>query len=134
MKDQVTFGRACLALLVLGLAAQLALAGPVISNESAAGSHELLDGIDLGESAISTEELGAVSGRQIVEIDEIDIQLNNMQLDADLSENVLYTNRTGLNVITNDAFTGAHGIATVIQNSGNQVIINNALILNMTVE
>jgi hypothetical protein len=124
---------AWLLLVVLVLSVQLASADQLLNREDAAGSYAQLE-VDVAENVISAEELDSVSGRQIVAIDDIDIQLNNMQLNAEMGENVLYSNRTGLNVVTNDAFTGASGIATVIQNSGNQVIINNALILNMTVE
>ncbi len=134
MKCKITLGRAWLVLLIFGLSVPLALAGQFQCDEGPSEACAMLDVSVLGEGAISASELDSVSGRQMIEIDDVDIQVSNMQLNADMDENVLYSNRTGLNVVTNDAFTGASGIATVIQNSGNQVIINNALILNMTVE
>jgi hypothetical protein len=38
---------------------------------------------------------------------------------------------TGFNTVTGDAFKGMNGFATVIQNSGNQVLIQNDLIVNV---
>jgi len=40
----------------------------------------------------------------------------------------------GTNTISGTAFSGASGIATVIQNSGNQVLIQNATIVDVTMK
>lgn len=40
---------------------------------------------------------------------------------------------TGNNFVTNGSFNGNNGASTVIQNSGNNVLIQNALILNVQV-
>lgn len=58
---------------------------------------------------------------------------NAQHLNATLFDNEASNNLTGSNLITGDAFAGASGIPTVIQNSGNNVIIQNATILNITV-
>jgi hypothetical protein len=88
---------------------------------------------NLGET-VTTEELDSITGRQNIEVDEVDILMSEMEVDSNMGGNVLYSSSTGVNTVTNDAFSNASGISTVIQNSGNQVIINNALILNMKVE
>ncbi len=124
---------AWLALLMLSLSVQLAPAGDVRSGAGASTTDDLLQVLDLGET-LSTDELDFVTGRLNIEIDDIDIQLSNTQQDAKMDGNLLHSGRTGANTITQDAFSNAQGIATVIQNSGNQVIINNALIVNMLVE
>lgn len=62
------------------------------------------------------------------------LQLNDMNLDADLSDNVVHSSFNGDNTISNGAFSEASGFATVIQNSGNHVIIQNATIVNLTME
>jgi len=57
-----------------------------------------------------------------------------MNINSELKDNVLNSATTGVNVITNEAFSHASGISTVIQNSGNQVVINSALILNVRLQ
>ena len=41
---------------------------------------------------------------------------------------------TGANLIDGSAFSGMNGIATVIQNSGNQVLIQNATVVDVIVK
>lgn len=81
--------------------------------------------------ALTGDSLGTLTGRQNVQIDQLTMQMNNMKLNGQVTENTLYSTATGMNSISHDAFTNATGIATVIQNSGNQVVINNSLILNL---
>lgn len=57
--------------------------------------------------------------------------LNFMDLDAALKENRASENVTGTNLVSSGAFSNASGLATVIQNSGNNVIIQNATILHL---
>jgi len=58
----------------------------------------------------------------------------NMQaLEARMSNNRTLSVMTGKNVISGNAFAGTSGIPTVIQNTGNSVIIQNATILNVQV-
>ncbi|SEP13346.1 hypothetical protein SAMN02800692_3868 [Luteibacter sp. UNC138MFCol5.1] len=56
---------------------------------------------------------------------------NTNQLNATMSEADARRNITGTNVISSDALSNASGIPTVIQNSGNNVIIQNATIVNL---
>ena len=58
--------------------------------------------------------------------------INKMQLDAKLFNNTAESNVTGSNFIGVGAFANSSGLPTVIQNSGNNVIIQNATILNLT--
>ncbi len=67
-------------------------------------------------------------------IDSIDSTAGRRELNADMQDNPLFSTNTGFNQVTNDAFANASGIFTVVQNSGNQVIINNALILNLQLQ
>ena len=55
-------------------------------------------------------------------------------LNAKLYDNSAIANVTGHNTITEGAFVGASGLPTVIQNSGNNVIIQNGTVLNLTVK
>ncbi|NYT79860.1 hypothetical protein H0A71_23125 [Alcaligenaceae bacterium] len=62
------------------------------------------------------------------------IIFNTNNLDAHLHDNEAYNNVTGNNQLTDQAFSGASGLPTVIQNSGNNVIIQNASIINVTIQ
>jgi hypothetical protein len=57
--------------------------------------------------------------------------LNFMDLDAALHSNSARANVSGNNAVGGSAFSNMSGLATVIQNSGNNVIIQNATILNL---
>ena len=56
---------------------------------------------------------------------------NENQLKGMVSDNKASNLTTGSNSITDGAFTGAVGLPTVIQNSGNNVLIQNATIVNV---
>ena len=59
--------------------------------------------------------------------------LTVMTLDGSVQDNAAINNLTGQSIITNGAFTNASGVATTIQNSGNNVLIQNATILQLDV-
>ena len=83
---------------------------------------------------VSNDILGSQSGGQGVTIERIDMLANSMNLNAEMNENLLFSSSTGANQVSDSAFSDASGISTVIQNSGNQVIINNAFILNLQMQ
>jgi hypothetical protein len=60
------------------------------------------------------------------------LQISAMNLDSKLINNQATANITGSNFVTQDAFSGSSGFSTVVQNSGNNVIIQNATILNLS--
>lgn len=60
------------------------------------------------------------------------LQISEMKLDSKLLDNQAIANITGSNFVTQSAFSGASGFSTVVQNSGNNVIIQNATILNLS--
>ncbi len=56
---------------------------------------------------------------------------------ANLGDNVINASGSvinGNNILSDQAFSGASGIASVIQNSGNNVIIQNSTIVNVTLQ
>ncbi len=59
---------------------------------------------------------------------------NRNDLKAKLYDNVAVDNVTGNNGINGNAFAGASGLPIVMQNSGNNVIMQNATILNLTLK
>ena len=95
----------------------------------------VIDEISEFGEPVSRNTLDALSGGQSMQIDNIDMLMNNMNIKSNLAENILYSSTsTGANILSNDAFSNSSGISTVIQNSGNQVIINSALILNVQMQ
>lgn len=76
---------------------------------------------------VSAQTLNAFRGGHV-------FQLGEAQLSAQLSDNRASGNVTGSNLVTSQAFSGSSGIPTVIQNSGNNVIIQNATILNLQMQ
>lgn len=59
---------------------------------------------------------------------------NINDLDAALYENSALNTVSGSNFVTDGALTGSTGFSTLIQNSGNNVLIQNAMILNLQVQ
>lgn len=62
------------------------------------------------------------------------IETNTNNLDGQLYNNQAFDNVTGSNFVTDGAFAGNSGLSTVVQNSGNNVLIQNATILNLRVQ
>lgn len=59
------------------------------------------------------------------------VQTSTNNLTATLEHNQALSNVTGNNSVASGAFAGTSGFATVVQNSGNNVIIQNSTILNL---
>ncbi len=57
--------------------------------------------------------------------------VNDAQLKGVVANNQATNVATGSNVISDGAFAGSAGLSTVIQNSGNNVLIQNATIVNL---
>lgn len=111
-----------------------ALAQPPAATQTGVDS---LDLSGLGQ-AVSEEGLIGQDGRQDIQIDQLNMQMTEMQSNATSQGNTLSalnsTLTTGINSIADGAFTNASGIVTVIQNSGNQVLIQNDMILNLWIK
>ena len=74
--------------------------------------------------AMSAERLGNFRGGT-------DIVSNDMQLSGTVGGNSAVNVTTGMNTINGGAFTNASGFPTVIQNTGANVLIQNATIVNL---
>ncbi|WP_323751604.1 hypothetical protein [Marinobacter sp.] len=101
----------------------------------------LIAAMGLSEVAISEEwmdlptmdndQLAEASGRQGV---PMQWQLNENQQNALVTGNRLSGNSTtGNNLISDQAFQNMSGIATVIQNTGNQVVIQDSTQVNILI-
>lgn len=83
-----------------------------------------------------TGVLGATIGDDVLDVSRGGhVEINNTNnVDATLYDNQAIGNITGQNQITTGAFAGSNGMNTVIQNSGNNVIIQSATILNLQMQ
>jgi len=79
-----------------------------------------------GSAAMADEQLDQLRGRQTV--------FNSNEVDGQLYNNEAVSNVTGSNFVTDGSFAGMSGFSTVIQNSGNNVLIQNATVLNLQFE
>jgi len=80
----------------------------------------------LGAAAVPDSELSNYrGGAEITNINDLNAGVyNNSALDS----------VTGGNFVTDGALAGSSGFSTLIQNSGNNVLIQNAMILNLQVQ
>lgn len=87
--------------------------------------------------ALPATDLEQQSGGKDLSLTLGDVNLlnNDMDQNAQSSSNfIVGITNTGSNYVTDDAFKNASGIATLIQNTGNQVIIQNGMNLNVLVK
>jgi len=77
----------------------------------------------------SIDELENARGREGIDITSI----NNLDIKATLTGNNANNNVTGANIIDTSSFTGASGMFSVIQNTGNNVIIQDSTVVNVTI-
>lgn len=95
--------------------------------------------------AVPAPAAAASEGASLMGAEPIDVQVlaqkrggtevfNDMQLQGTVSENAAVNVATGSNLITEGSFAGAAGLPMVVQNTGNNVLIQNATILNIQVK
>lgn len=85
----------------------------------------------MNQPRMSADQLENASGRQGV---PLQWQFNDSQQNADVTGNTLSGNSmTGNNQISDQAFGNMSGIATVIQNTGNQVVIQDSTQVNILI-
>lgn len=80
--------------------------------------------------SISDEALDASRGK-LYQVD-IDYVSATSDIDGISVGNTAIGNRSGDNVISNGSLSGASGITNVIQNTGNNVLIQSATVVNLT--
>ena len=76
-----------------------------------------------GSKPLAADDLAARRGG--------DRMSNDIKLNGEVKDNYAKDLTTGSNQITAGAFAGSSGFSTTIQNSGNNVLIQNATILNI---
>lgn len=128
--------KAMVAVLALSAGALFAEGASAYEIDAAsAGQMEVAADLELGQS-LSNENLDALTGRQDVNVDQLDMQLSTASQQGNADNNSILQSAitSGANGISGNAFSQASGLVTVIQNSGNQVLIQNDLIMNLTVK
>lgn len=117
--------------------AQGAFAEPVPA--PLAGLENGSEALGIGD-ALSSQDLEGLNGRKGVniEIKDVNAIFTNTDQQGFLGLNSIEATdsffATGNNSIGGGAFTNMNGIATVIQNSGNQVLIQNATVVDVIVK
>ena len=116
-------------------AAFLALSISSPSNSESLDSTDSTDSTDeqfLQDAALSDGELDSNRGEGAVDIDIDALTINQVEINGANYGNVARGTISGDNVI-NGSFAGASGLFDVIQNTGNNVLIQKATIVNITV-
>lgn len=119
------------------LMAQGALAEPASAPPAALENGS--EGSGLG-TALSSGDLEEVNGRNGVDvyIKEVTGVFSSTDQKGFLEHNAIEANHstftTGANTIEAGSFSNMNGVATVIQNSGNQVLIQNATVVDVIVK
>ena len=80
-----------------------------------------------GSAAVDTQSLAISRGGA-------ELNLYDIKSDGVVSNNQASNLTTGSNWVTEGSFAGASGFATVVQNTGNNVLIQNATIINLRVQ
>ncbi|MGI9270731.1 MAG: hypothetical protein ACR2QT_03080 [Woeseiaceae bacterium] len=90
-----------------------------------------LDAFD-DSGTLSDDELNSQRAREDLQIDSITI--NDQDQDGDVTDNVAIGNTNGDNLINGEAFSNSSGFLSTVQNTGNNVLIQNSTIINVTVD
>ena len=100
---------------------------------ASAGADELLDLAAFEDGgALSDDELGTQRAREDIPLSQITI--NDQEQDGDVTDNVAIGNTNGDNLINGDAFSNSSGFLSTVQNTGNNVLIQNSTIINVSVD
>ncbi len=83
-------------------------------------------------ATLSDAELAVHRAREKIELEQITI--NDQDQDGEVSDNVAINNNNGDNLITGEAFGNATGFLSTVQNTGNNVLIQNSTIINVSVD
>lgn len=93
----------------------------------------------LGPAAISTATAGLAFGNVLSDGELAaqrggDVHINQNNASATVEDNVANNVTTGNNTVSGNAFSNVNGVPMVVQNSGNNVVIQNSTILNLQLQ
>jgi hypothetical protein len=80
-----------------------------------------------GSAAVDSQDLAISRGGA-------EVTLSDLKSNGAVHDNQASYLVTGSNFVTDGSFAGAAGFSTVVQNSGNNVLIQNATIINLKVQ
>lgn len=128
--------RAPLVYLVLAMILMLLLSSvPYAQEPTSADEPATATGlISLGDEAEAMDEAGLGNERAKAAIEIEKIIVNDQELNGSVSDNVAINTTNGGNTISGDAFGNASGFVNSIQNTGNNVLIQSATIVNVSIE
>jgi len=87
--------------------------------------------ITLSDESVSLETMNDARGGQNV---ELDLVYAESDVDGISSDNVATNTVSGNNILSPGAFADSSGISSVIQNTGNNVLIQNSTVVNLTLK
>lgn len=87
--------------------------------------------IALSDETVSLEAMNEARGGQNV---ELDLFYAKSDVDGISSDNVATNTVSGNNILSPGAFADSSGISSVIQNTGNNVLIQNSTVVNLTLK
>jgi len=90
---------------------------------------QLLPGVVLSDGELDRNRAEGID----IDIDIGALTFNEIDINGSNHGNTAIGTITGDNIITNSSFAGASGLIDVIQNSGNNVLIQKATIVNITI-
>lgn len=133
---------ACITVLGIASWTQMAFADEQSISLSANGAAEASSAIAVSTAAQPQSVAPADAPRRLFASEPVaaealaskrggDRVFNENQLKGVVADNHASDLTTGMNVITDGAFAGASGLPVVIQNSGNNVLIQNSTIVNL---
>lgn len=91
------------------------------------------DEIMLSDESVSLETMSEARGGQNVDID-LDLVYAESDVYGISSDNVANNTVSGNNILSPGAFADSSGISSVIQNTGNNVVIQNSTVVNLTLK
>ena len=62
------------------------------------------------------------------------VTINDQELNGQVSNNTAINTNTGDNTVSSGAFTSSSGFISTVQNSGNNVLIQNSTIVNVEID
>ncbi len=89
--------------------------------------------LTLPDETISNEAMDAARGGQDVHM-ELDIIYAESDIYGYSSGNVANNTVSGNNILSSGAFADSSGLSNIIQNTGNNVLIQNSTIVNLTLK
>ena len=100
-----------------------------VSAEETGQAESIRAGEIFGSAVVDSQDLAISRGGA-----EVDLTLNDLKSKGVVSDNYASNLLTGSNIVSDGSFAGAAGFSTVVQNSGNNVLIQNATIINVRVQ